>query len=205
MKKYLTAILVSFVTLSIGTQALASSYHIVKRNDTMWKISQSYNVTLADLIRANPQVDNPDLIYPRERLEIPSWSGADSDSYDSNVANQILSLVNLERSKQGLSSLSLDSQLSKVAQIKAEDMANRGYFSHDSPTYGSPFDMMQQFGVSYRSAGENIAQGQQSPQAVMNAWMNSSGHRANILGDYTHLGVGHVAEGNYWVQMFISK
>ena len=88
-------------------------------------------------------------------------------------------------------------------------MINKGYFDHTSPTYGSPFDMMQQFGISYRSAGENIAMGQRTPQEVMNSWMNSSGHRANILNSsFTTLGVGIAKDANgtiYWTQMFIGK
>ena len=88
-------------------------------------------------------------------------------------------------------------------------MAVNRYFSHQSPTYGSPFDMLKKFGVSYRSAGENIAAGQRTPQEVMNAWMNSSGHRANILNkNYTELGVGYYkggSYGHYWVQTFVGK
>ena len=85
-------------------------------------------------------------------------------------------------------------------------MHNIGYFSHTSPTYGSPFDMMKNYGILYKAAGENIAQGQTSAQQVMNAWMNSSGHRANILNStYTHIGVGYVSDGHYWTQMFIKK
>ena len=116
------------------------------------------------------------------------------------------SLTNSERKSAGFGSLILDSQLSKLARMKAEDMAKKGYFSHTSPTYGSAFDMMKKYGVSYRTAGENIAKGQKTPEAVMNGWMNSSGHRANILSSaYTHIGVGYAkdSKGNtYWVQIF---
>ena len=85
-------------------------------------------------------------------------------------------------------------------------MQTKGYFSHTSPTYGSPFDMMKKFGITYRSAGENIAMGQRTPEEVVKAWMNSEGHRKNILNSsFTHIGVGHVASGNYWTQMFIGK
>ncbi len=125
---------------------------------------------------------------------------------DMQYAQQILSLVNSERAANGLSPLTLNTNLSRTAQAKAEDMKNRNYFSHTSPTYGSPFDMMKSFGISYRTAGENIAKGQKTPQAVMNAWMNSSGHRANILNrNFTQLGVGYVYNNGspYWVQMFI--
>ena len=83
-------------------------------------------------------------------------------------------------------------------------MHDLGYFSHTSPTYGSPFDMMKSFGISYRAAGENIAKGQTTPAAVVNAWWNSEGHRQNMLNaSFTQIGVGYVADGKYWTQMFI--
>ena len=83
-------------------------------------------------------------------------------------------------------------------------MVDQNYFSHTSPTYGTPFQMLTSFGVSYRTAGENIAYGQRTPREVVTAWMNSPGHRANILNaSYTQIGVGYVASGNYWTQLFI--
>lgn len=118
--------------------------------------------------------------------------------------NQVVTIVNQERAKNGLKPLTVNATLTKVAQTKAQDMYQNKYFSHTSPTYGSPFDMMKQFGVSYRSAGENIAMGQKTPQEVMNGWMNSPGHRANILNSsYTQIGVGYV--NGYWVQEFIGN
>ncbi|MFP3122633.1 CAP domain-containing protein [Ectobacillus funiculus] len=119
---------------------------------------------------------------------------------------KVVTLTNQERAKQGLPALQVDSALSKVAKAKSQDMYNANYFSHTSPTYGSPFDMMKQFGISYRTAGENIAMGQKTPEEVVQAWMNSAGHRANILNTtYTHIGVGYVAGKNIWTQQFISK
>lgn len=122
---------------------------------------------------------------------------------------EVVKLVNAERQKTGLKPLASNANLMKVAQTKAEEMATRGYFSHYSPTYGSPFDMMKKFGISYTSAGENIALGQTTPAAVMKTWMGSAGHRANILGkNYTDMGVGVAKDKNgrtYWVQMFIGK
>ncbi|WP_077620687.1 CAP domain-containing protein [Bacillus sinesaloumensis] len=123
----------------------------------------------------------------------------------SQFEQEVVTLTNNERAKYGLQPLKLDVKLSEVARLKSSDMKQNGYFSHTSPTYGSPFEMMKQFGVQYRAAGENIAMGQRSPQEVVNAWMNSEGHRKNILSStFTHIGVGHV-EGNYWTQMFIGK
>ena len=123
-----------------------------------------------------------------------------------SMEKQVASLTNSERKAKGLSALTLDNQLSKLARLKAEEMAKKGYFSHTSPTYGSAFDMMNKYGVSYRTAGENIAKGQKTAESVMNGWMNSSGHRANILSSaYTNIGVGYAKDsrGNtYWVQIF---
>ena len=120
--------------------------------------------------------------------------------------SQVLTLVNVERQKVGLKPLQMDAAVSNVARMKSADMQAKKYFSHTSPTYGSPFDMMKQFGISYRTAGENIAMGQRTPEEVVKAWMNSPGHKANILkADFTHIGVGYVATGSYWTQMFIGK
>ncbi|EOW9526862.1 CAP domain-containing protein [Bacillus cytotoxicus] len=124
----------------------------------------------------------------------------------SEFEQRVVELTNAERTKQGLSALQVDNELSKVARAKSEDMQKNNYFNHNSPTYGSPFDMMKRFGISYKSAGENIAQGQRTPEEVVQAWMNSEGHRANILNsNFTHIGVGHVENGNYWTQQFITK
>ncbi|WP_018665177.1 CAP domain-containing protein [Heyndrickxia acidiproducens] len=124
------------------------------------------------------------------------------NAYEKEVVN----LVNQERAKNGLSALQADTALSKMARVKSNDMLAKKYFDHTSPTYGTPFDMMKKFGITYHYAGENIAMGQQTPQAVMKAWMNSEGHRANILNkNFTHIGVGYVENGHYWTQEFIGK
>lgn len=120
-------------------------------------------------------------------------------SYEEQVAE----LVNKHRAENGLKPLTLNQKLSDVARAKSQDMHDKSYFSHTSPTYGSPFDMMKTFGISFRAAGENIAKGQRTPQQVVDDWMNSPGHRANILNSsYTQIGVGYVADGNYWTQLF---
>jgi len=116
---------------------------------------------------------------------------------------QVVALVNEQRAENGLSPLTLSTELSNAARAKSQDMHDNNYFAHESPTYGSPFEMLTSFGISYRAAGENIAMGYSTPEAVINAWMNSSGHRANILNaNYTTIGVGYVADGNYWTQEF---
>ena len=111
---------------------------------------------------------------------------------------------NEQRAKNGLKALAANWELSRVARYKSQDMVDNRYFSHTSPTYGTPFQMIKAFGLTYRTAGENIAYGQRTPQAVVSAWMDSSGHRANILNaSYTQIGVGYVSSGHYWTQMFI--
>ncbi|WP_245237491.1 CAP domain-containing protein [Paenibacillus ihuae] len=125
-------------------------------------------------------------------------------STQATYVKQIVDLVNKERAAAGLSPVSALDSLNKVAAAKATDMRTNNYFSHTSPTYGSPFDMMATFGITYRAAGENIAMGQKSAQEVMTAWMNSEGHRANILSaNFNYIGVGY--DNNYWVQEFIGK
>ena len=126
----------------------------------------------------------------------------------SKFQKEVLDLVNKERTSRGLQALKFNSKLSNVATLKSQDMIDKNYFDHTSPTYGSPFDMMKKFGISYTSAGENIAMGQETPQEVMNSWMNSPGHRKNILNpNFTELGVGIASNGSslYWTQMFIGK
>ena len=119
---------------------------------------------------------------------------------------KVVALTNQERAKNGLPALKVNTTLSKMAHEKARDMSANNYFSHTSPTYGSPFDMMKKYGITYNYAGENIAMGQQTPEDVVKAWMNSEGHRKNILSpNYNYIGVGYVAQGNYWAQDFIGK
>ncbi|MFJ5768962.1 CAP domain-containing protein [Psychrobacillus sp. NPDC093180] len=124
----------------------------------------------------------------------------------SSEIQQVVDLVNSERAKAGLQALQIDAKLTESAQAKSQDMKNKNYFSHTSPTYGSPFDQMKSLGISYKSAGENIAMGQRTASEVMDAWMKSPGHKANILNpSYTHIGVGLSDSGYYWTQQFIGK
>lgn len=139
--------------------------------------------------------------------QIPDTGKANSTGLTTDE-KEMLSLINEARAQNNVSPLSADIELTKVARIKAQDMIDNNYFSHNSPTYGSPFDMMKQFGIQYVKAGENIA-GNQTVQKAHNALMNSPGHRKNILSpDYTHIGLGIRKGGSYgnmFSQMFISK
>ena len=151
---------------------------------------------------APEQPDEPDV--PDTPSEPDTPAQPDDSASVSAYEQEVVTLVNAERAKYGLSALTLDKTLCGYARVKSQDMHDQGYFSHTSPRYGSPFDMMRSFGVSYQYAGENIATGYSSPAGVVNAWMNSEGHRANILSaNYTSIGVGYVADGGYWTQWFI--
>jgi len=121
---------------------------------------------------------------------------------------EVLDLINAERAKAGLPALKADPQLMEVARLKAKDMVDKNYFSHQSPTYGSPFDMMRNYGIKFTSAGENIA-GNSTEEGAVKAWMNSEGHRKNILnGKYNYTGIGIYQSPKYgkiYVQMFIER
>lgn len=129
------------------------------------------------------------------------------EKYYEALANQVIQLTNIEREKEGLKPLIAHETLQVVAIDKATDMVTLNYFDHHSPTYGSPFEMMKSYGIDYRAAAENIAFGQSSAEEVVTGWMNSPGHRANILNDsFSHIAIG-VAENQdrrlYFVQLFL--
>ena len=207
MKKTLLSIAALTLLATGVAMPKAHAQHCdVQRGDSMWRIAKRYNVLFKDVLELNKHFKNQHLIHPKDEVELPdgstgtstSESGTgDSDAQNSETAQAemtqaeaVLKLVNQERAKVGLQPLTLSDKLTNIAYTKAKDMAEKNYFSHDSPTYGSPFDMLKQFGVSYSYAGENIAAGQKSAEEVMNSWMNSSGHKANILNkNYTQIGV----------------
>ena len=198
MKKLLSLSLALLAAAAMTVPTLAAS-HTVQRGDTMWKLAVKYQVGTSEIIDANPQIANPNLIYPGDMLTIP-----ETDASVRAYEREVIRLVNAERAKYGLSALTEDWELSRVARCKSQDMHDNRYFAHNSPTYGTPFQMIRAFGLSYRAAGENIAMGYRTPAAVVAGWMNSEGHRANILSSaYTKLGVGYVADGSYWTQQFI--
>lgn len=216
MKKTILLFLVAFV-FGIASEASAKVV-TVQKGDSMWLISKRYNVPFSEVLRLNKQhhVD-VNMIHPNDKIYLPDGSAGASTTESHQAppqavttqAEAVLLLVNNERRKQGLSELKLSNSLTSIATMKSKDMAEKGYFDHNSPTYGSPFDMLHNFGISYRAAGENIAAGQKTANEVMNSWMNSSGHRANILNtSYTELGVGYYVGGQYgvyWTQLFVKE
>lgn len=201
MKKILISILLVMSLLVCVVSAQETVTYTVRSGDSMWKIAVKYQVGVSEIISSNKQISNPNMIYPGQKLTIPTHQSIKA------LESEVVRLVNVERSKRGLQLLKENWELSRVARYKSQDMANKNYFSHTSPTYGSPFRMMESFGLKYSAAGENIAYGQRTAQQVMTAWMNSPGHRSNILSPtYTQIGVGYATNKNgvvYWTQMFI--
>jgi uncharacterized YkwD family protein len=142
---------------------------------------------------------------PEQQTEKAGQAAAGNTAMN-EFESKVIELTNAERRKNGLKDLTGDPAISNVAREKSTDMQKNNYFSHTSPTYGSPFDMMRDFGITYNTAGENIAQGQRTPEEVVQAWMNSEGHRKNILSDkFTHIGVGYQQNGHHWTQMFVGR
>lgn len=157
-------------------------------------------------------------IYPSSSGSSNSGTGGSSSSGNTSSSTEtsnmnsdekeVFDLINKQRTNNGLAALKNDSEVQSVARIKAQDMVDNNYFSHTSPTYGSPFDMLKSFKISYKTAGENIA-GNSSNSSAVTAWMNSSGHKANILNsNFNYTGIGVVSSPKYgkmYVQLFIGK
>jgi uncharacterized YkwD family protein/spore coat assembly protein SafA len=188
----------------MGTaQAESAVSYTVQPGDSVWKIAKKFQVGMSEIINAN-NLKNPALIYPGQKLIIPQL-----DPRVVEFQNRVVSLTNAQRSKYGLPPLKMNWELQRLARIKSEDMRNCNYFDHNSPTYGSPFTMMKNFGIQFSYAGENIAAGQQTPESVVDSWMKSPGHRANILKrEFTEIGCGVAFGGSYrvyWTQEFIRR
>ena len=200
MKRIIFIISLSLLMFSTAVFAQAGTYTVVS-GDSMWKIAVKHEIGLSELAKANTQIKNLALIYPGQKIAIPNIDSI------KELETEVIRLVNIERSKRGLQTLQQNWELSRIARYKSQDMIDKGYFAHTSPTYGSFFQMIDSFGVKASGAAENIAQGQRTPQHVMSSWMNSPGHKNNILSEsFSVIGVGVAkdSKGNLtWTQMFI--
>lgn len=177
-----------------------------------YKYTPSYNYNYWNWYGNNtPQQNQPEQTKPEPTQPAPKPEEPAAPAPTAGLTadeQQMINLVNQERKAQGLKPLTVDMQLVKLARMKSQDMIDKNYFSHTSPTYGSPFEMMKNNGVSYRTAGENLA-GASSVTTAHKNLMNSDGHRKNILNsNYTHIGIGIVNGGPYgkmYTQLFIGK
>ncbi len=197
-----------FTGQTINIPSTSKGTYTVMPGDTMWHIATKHKMGLNDLMAANPQITNSAFIVPGQIINISSTSTVPTAPTDIRaLETEVIRLVNVERAKAGRQALIENNEVSRAARIKSNDFITNNYFSHNSPTYGTPFDMLRSFGISFTAAAENIASGQGNAAQVMNTWMNSSGHRTNILNStYNQIGVGVArdATGNlFWTQIFI--
>jgi len=166
-------------------------------------VSSKYVKIASSTATTAPKTTTPS--KPAAPLPTPQTTPSTGASQEEQA---LMNLVNKARADAGAGALQFDTNLMKVARLKAKDMVDNNYFSHQSPTYGSPFDMMRQFGVEFKTAGENIA-GNQTVSGAFNAWMNSPGHKANILNDkFNYAGFGIVSSSTYGkilVQQFVGR
>lgn len=210
----LTAAAAFVVTAAQPMTAMAASWAYTTAGNGQYKIvsggKQAANIKelldSANIICEIPGVVLPDTILPA----IPDKPGTPDQQPDNGGSQdewtrQVVELVNAERARAGVAALSISSGASTAAQVRAVEISKA--FSHTRPDGRGFGTALNEAGVSYSRSGENIAYGQQTPQAVVEQWMNSAGHRANILNpDYKGIGVGHYKDGNgvdYWTQMFI--
>jgi len=213
------------------------AHYRIQSGDTLFGISRRLGTTVAELQRLNRLADTrivggrlllvPFFVRPAMQpvtpaLPRPAWQPAVQPAPPqtapqptlppaaglTQAEQQMLDLVNRERTSHGLSLLQADPELTRLARLKSQDMITLNYFAHNSPTYGSPFDMMRAAGVVYRTAGENLARAA-SGERAHTALMNSSGHRANILSpNFTHIGIGIITDarlGMTFTQLFVGR
>ncbi|MFC4354666.1 CAP domain-containing protein [Chryseomicrobium palamuruense] len=209
MKKWSTSLIVSVVLLTGTTSASATCWMPApasKEETVQAPVKASVPAPIEKKQEATPVKAPVKAPVVNKEKAAPVQAPVTSDASVSVEVQQVLKETNAYRAENGLAPLSLHTSLSQSAQQKATDMAKNRYFSHTSPTLGSPFDQMKANGISYRRAAENIAMGQRSATEVVDAWMKSPGHRANILDrNLTHIGIGYDSNGRYWVQQFIQQ
>ncbi|ART78079.1 hypothetical protein B4U37_19440 [Sutcliffiella horikoshii] len=192
--------------------ALTGSVLAAKKGTSILLVDDKKRSVVSELV-SNRNISNFQVLGGRSavndkalNLLFKASKGVYNTAELSTEERKVIELVNVERTKHGVPPLSTHIQLSLVAREKSLDMKENEYFHHTSPVYGSPFDMMNHFNIEYTIGAENIARGHVSPEQVVNAWMNSDGHRLNILNpDLTHIGVGYEKEFKHWTQMFIGK
>ena len=188
----------------------AENKHIVRPGDTFWNISQRYQVTLEWLIRSNPAIRNPNLIFPGQEIVIPSLlSETKNKNINYQFESRLLTLINEERTQLGLKQLLHDNTLSNAAKLKSFDMKKYGYVSHNSPTYGNANSMLKELNISFQIVKESIGAGYDSADEIFSAWLNSPINRETVLNaGATHIGIGYANGGthrHYWTVLILRK
>ena len=201
------------ITLSWNKVSGADAYRVYRYNDTKKKYVKVKDVTGTKLtVKVSKYGDYKFLVRSLDKKNgkyiLSNYSSVSVNVKDLSKLSQeeaVAELVNTERKAAGKSALTLDSKLCEAAEIRAKELSK--YFSHDRPDGSSCFTVLEDLGISYMAVGENIAAGQRSADEVMKSWMNSQGHKNNILsGNFRKIGVGFYKSdsgyGYYWVQIF---
>ncbi len=205
MKKQTKLFITCTIFISAFTyNAFANFTHTVKHTETLWSISDYYDVPIDNIIQLNPSIKDNGLIYSNSELIIPSGDIPvfASSSVNSNE-NQLLKLINTERQKKNLKPLEADEQLTSLAKIKNKDMNTNNYFNHKSNIYENTSSMLTVFNVPYKYFGENIAKGDYTAKQVFVDWINNDNNE-NILNEkFTKVGISHLdGNNNYWTIIF---
>lgn len=186
------------------------AYHGISNGNPNGEFSPQTNISRAEfsvmIARAMNDDFKIDVVEPPEIGSPPPEIGTPppKPKPELTAAEQMIELVNIERKGRGIYPYKKDSRLMQSAHFKAKDMHDYNYFDHTSPKYGKFSNIIKRYNVSYTKAAENIAKGSKDPQLIFNGFMNSSGHKKNMMSkEYTHIGVG--LEGVYWAQHFIKK
>ena len=209
----------SALNVRCGPSTLYSVITTVKKNEYIrvfagigdWYVIQTNDDFVGAVSKKYVKAIYPNASDNGNTIVTPAPTSTPVPASSSNLSKdeqEVFDLINQQRINNGLSALKIDAELQKVARIKAQEMVQNNYFAHESPVYGSPFKMMESFKISYKTAGENIA-GNSSNSGAVNAWMNSPGHKSNILNNsFNYTGIGVVSSPKYgkiFVQMFIGK
>lgn len=209
MKKWITGTAIACTILSTATFGASAKHPFDGVRFRNWIAFCGQQIPRPELPEINiPGTNKPETNTPNTDNTVPEVKPETKpEIQDSTYAKQVLDLVNTERTKNGLKPLVLDEALNAVALAHSKDMADRNYFSHSSPEGERMGDRLKKAGISYSAAGENIAAGQRTPAQVVQSWMNSEGHRKNILNaSFNKMGLGCVETqsgyGIYWTQVF---
>ena len=198
------ALLCAFAAPAAQAAAIPQTATVPSHFETAWEqLLAQYGITKPGSSSNNNGNNSNNSGNGSNNIGNGSNSTGGTSTSTSSAAQAVLAEVNAARAKNGLSALTLDANMNRAAAVRAAELAQS--FSHTRPNGSRGLTALNEAGVSYRTAGENIASGQQSAQAVVSAWMNSSGHRANILSaSFGRMGVGQATIGGrtYWVQLF---
>lgn len=209
--KYYATVNGNYTNLRGGPSIKFSSYGLLNEGtkvEVIGKIENFLMVTTDDNKVGMIREDLVTYLNTNNSTNIEESKQEENTVPSENPVTEMLNLINNARRENGLPTLTVNDLLQSTAQVKAKDMVSNSYFSHTSPTYGSPFDMMKNAGILYKTAGENIA-GNSSIKNAFDSWMSSESHKDNILSNaYNYVGIGVEKSDTYGyiiVVMFIGK